>query len=118
MTKLMTDLKLEADKIVARYEQKRAAILPVLRLYQEHRGYISEETEKEVAGYLGIPSIDVREVVSFYTLLRRKPAGKISLGVCRTLACHLRGKEALLYQIESKLGIKSGQTTPDGGFTL
>ena len=118
MTKLTTDLKPEADKIIARYEQKRAAILPVLRLYQEHRGYISEETEKEVAGYLGIPAIDVREVVSFYTLLRREPAGKISLGVCRTLSCHLRGKEKFLDQIESRLGIESGDSTADGNFTL
>lgn len=112
------EMKSQLDPIVSRYEQKRAAILPVLRLYQEKFGYISEEIEKEVAEYLDLPPIDVREVVTFYTLLRRKPAGKISINVCRTLACHLRGKDKLLAGLESKLGIRPGQTTPDGCFTL
>lgn len=108
----------EADAIVSRYEQKRAAILPVLRLYQDHFGYISEEVEREVADYLELPLIDVREVLSFYTLLRRKPAGKTCLNVCRTLSCHLRGSGALVDQWEAKLGIKPGETTADGRFTL
>lgn len=112
------DLKVEADQILSRYEQKRAAILPVLRLYQEKFGFISEEIEREVAEYLAIPLIDVREVVSFYTLLRTKPAGKICVSVCRTLACRLRGSERVLDQFSSTMGIEAGQSSPDGRFSL
>ncbi len=112
------EIRSEADAIVSRYDERRAAILPVLRLYQEKFGFISEAIEREVAGYLGIPPIDVREVVSFYTLLHRKPVGKTCLNVCRTLSCHLRGSREILDQFEAKLAIKSRETTRDGRFTL
>ena len=112
------DLKPELDKIIGRYEKPRAAILSVLRLYQERQGYISDEIEREVAGRLGIPPIDVREVVSFYSLLRTKPAGKTCISVCRTLACNLRGSEEILEKIKSRLGVKAGETTSDGRFSL
>lgn len=118
MGSLAAEIKPEADKILARYEQKRAAILPVLRLYQERAGYISEEIELAVADYLGIPPVDVREVVSFYTLLRRRPVGKTCLRVCQTLSCKLRGSEGILQSIETQLGIKPGETTTDGKFSL
>ena len=112
------DLKPEAEKILSRYETKRAAILPLLRLYQDRDGYLSEETELEVARLLSLPPIDVREVVSFYTLFYRKPQGTTCLRVCRTLACHLKGSEEVLKRIENKLGIRAGETTPDGKFSL
>ncbi len=115
---LVEELKPELDSIVSRYEQKRAAILPILRLYQDKQGYISDEVEREVAEYLGIPLIDVREVTSFYTLFYRKPVGKTCLRVCQTLACTLRGSEEVLRDFESRLGIKAGQSTPDGKFFL
>jgi NADH-quinone oxidoreductase F subunit len=115
---LTQELRAELDRIVSRYEQRRAAILPVLRLYQERYGFISEEIECEAADYLGIPRIDVREVVSFYTLLHRKPVGKTCLNVCRTLACRLKGSEEITRHLESRLKIKAGETTPDGNFTL
>lgn len=115
---LISELKSEADKIVSRYVQRRASILPLLRLFQDRYGYISEEIEKETAEYLGIPLIDVREVVTFYTLLHQKPVGKTCISVCRTLACALKGSQKILEKFESKLGIKAGETTPDGNFTL
>ncbi len=117
-TSFLNEFKAEADQLVARYAQRRAAILPLLRLFQERHGYISEEIERETADYLGIPLIDVREVLSFYTLLRRRPTGKICVNVCRTLACKLRGGEEILEKISSKLGIQPGETTPDGRYTL
>lgn len=118
MTGNFSGIRSEADKIISRYEERRAAILPLLRLYQEKLGYISEAVEREAADCLRLPLIDVREVLSFYTLLHRKPVGKTCLSVCRTLACTLRGKESLLHKIESRLGIKPGETTPDGQFSL
>ncbi len=114
----LQEIKAEADKLVSRYAQRRAAILPLLRMFQERYGYISEDIERETAEYLGIPLIDVREVLSFYTLLRRQPAGKTCVSVCRTLACRLRGGEEILESIETKLGIKAGETTADRRYTL
>ena len=112
------DLKSKAEEIISRYEKKRAAILPLLRLYQEKHGYISEDVEREVAALLEIPLVDVREVTSFYSLFYRKPVGKVCLRVCQTLACSLQGSRQLLEHFESKLGIKAGETTPDGKFFL
>lgn len=104
-----TELKSKADAIVARYETKRASILEILRLVQEHDGHISIEAEKEVAEYLGIPAIDVREVMSFYTLFYDKPKAKNRYHVCRTLPCWLRGGREMLGYLEEKLGVKAGQ---------
>ena len=115
---MISELKSEADQIVSRYERKRAAILPILRLFQERFGYITLEIEKQVAEYLEISLVDVREVVTFYTLLRQKPAGKTCVSVCRTLTCTLRGGWEILERVESRLGIKAGETTPDGKFSL
>ena len=115
---LLSEFKAEADRLVSHYAQRRAAILPLLRMFQERHGYISEDIERETAEYLGIPLIDAREVVSFYTLLRRKPAGKTCVSVCRTLACRLRGGEEILKSFETKLGIKAGERTPDGRYSL
>ncbi len=115
---LAGELRTSADGIVARYETKRAAILPVLQLIQERYGCVPEEAEPEVSDYLEIPLIDVREVLTFYTLLHRKPVGKICLNVCRTLSCHLAGGGEILNHLEQKLGIQAGETTADGQFTL
>lgn len=114
----VADLKPELDSILSRYETKRAALLPILRFYQDKYGYISQEIEQEVAEYLGIPLIDVREVISFYTLFYRNPIGRTSIRVCQTLSCTLRGGGQVLRDFEAKLGIKSGQSTPDGKFFL
>lgn len=117
-TSLLSGIQVEADRILSRYERKRAALLPLLRLYQDRYGSISEEIEREVAEYLEIPLVDVREVVTFYSLFRRTPAGKTCLAVCRTLVCRLRGSGGLIQEIESRLGIKRGETSRDGKFTL
>ena len=112
------DLKTKADVIVARYETKRASILEILRLLQEHYGHITLEVEEEVARYLEIPPIDVREVMTFYSLFYDKPKAKTRFHVCRTLPCMLRGGRSILKYFEEKLGIKAGERTPDGKFSL
>lgn len=106
------------DKITAQYEQKRAALLPLLHLIQEKEGIISPQTEAEVAQYIGIPVAQVHEVVSFYHLFRQKPQGKCHFSVCQTTACALRGAEEVIEQIEKRLGIKPGEITSDGKFSL
>lgn len=112
------NLKSELDKIVARYEHKRAALLPVLHAVQEQRGFISSVTEQEVADFLEIPIVHVHEVVSFYHLFHQAPKGKCHFSVCQTTACALRGSEKIIEHIKNRLGIKAGETTSDGKFSL
>jgi len=112
------DLKKETDAIVERYETRRASILEVLRFLMDHYGHITLEMEEAVAGYLEIPPIDVREVMTFYTLFYQKPRAKTRLHVCRTLACSLLGANELIRHLEEKLKIKAGEMTPEGEFSL
>lgn len=106
------------DELVRRYPKKEAALVPVLHIVQREKGFISPEAEKWVAATLGIPPLQVREVLSFYTLLRRKPAGKYVIQVCRNISCFLAGSEAIVAYLETKLGVRAGDTTPDGKYTL
>lgn len=111
-------IKQQADVITARYETKRASILEVLRLLQQHYGFISREAELAVAEYLGIAPIDVHEVVTFYLLFYRKPKAQTRFHLCRTLACTLLGAREMVEYLEAKLGIKPGEMTPDGKFSI
>ena len=116
---IFTDsIKQKADAVVARYETRRASILEILRLLQEEHGYISLEAERAVGEYLGIPAIDVREVMTFYTLFYDKPKAKTRFHICRTLTCSLLGAEKIIQHLETKLGIKAGQMTPDKQFSI
>ena len=92
--------------------------MPVLHLIQEVEGFISPESEKTVAEILDIPLVHVREVVSFYHLFDRKKKGKCHFAVCQTTSCALLGAEKIIAHLENRLGIKPGQTTPDGKFSL
>lgn len=106
------------DDLLRRYPKKEAALLPVLHIIQREKGYISPEAEAWAAAALGLPALQIREVLSFYTLLRRKPAGKYVIQVCRNISCFLAGAEDILKHIEARLGIRAGDTTADGKFTL
>ena len=106
------------DKIVARYAQKEAAILPLLHIIQQEFGSISPDSEKQVAEILEIKPIRVREVVTFYTMLNREPVGKYHIQVCSNLSCALLGSEKLIDYLKEKLRIEPGQTTKDKKFTL
>lgn len=109
------------EKIVARYPEgkHKSALLPVLHLAQaEFDGWLSDAAMNEVARVLNLKPIEVFEVASFYTMYNLKPVGKCLLEVCRTSSCWLRGANEIVEHIENKLGIKEGETTPDGMFTL
>ena len=108
----------QIEDILSRYPRREAALLPVLHCLQRERGCISPAEEQWVAERMGIKPVKVREVVSFYTMFRRKPAGKYHLQVCSNLSCSLEGGDSLLAYVEDKLGIKAGETTADGRFTL
>jgi NADH-quinone oxidoreductase subunit E len=110
-----------ALKIMRRYPEgkQKSAILPILHIAQaEFDGWLSVEAMDYVATILKIQSIEVYEVASFYSMYNLKPVGKCVIEVCRTGPCWLMGAEDLVKFIEKKLGIKEGQTTPDGMFTL
>lgn len=93
-------------------------LVPCLRRIQEDRGHIENSDIDGLAEYLGVPRIQIEEVLSFYGMLRRKPIGRWHLQVCRNVSCSMRGAERLLGHLTDKLGIDPGETTPDGRFTL
>ena len=100
------------------YETSQSAVIPALHVAQDDQGWLSEETQREVAALLGLTEQTVRGVVTFYTMFYQKPVGRHVLQVCRNLSCHMRGGHKLQQQIEEKLGIHEGETTTDGRFTL
>jgi NADH-quinone oxidoreductase subunit E len=105
-------------EIVARYPNKRAALLPLLWLVQEDQGYVSEEAMAEVAALLDLTPPQVYQTISFYTMYNPKPIGKFHVQVCRSLMCALVGAEDLMRWIHAKIGIRPGETTTDKLFTL
>ncbi len=108
----------EVDAVVKKYPGKRSALLPVLHMAQEDFGYLSMETQQMVADLLDVRLMVVREVVTFYTMFREKPCGTYLLEVCTNAGCMLNGADELLQHMTETLGIKVGQTTPDGMFTV
>ena len=108
----------KAAEILTKYEEKRAATLPLLWLVQETSGHVTPEGEQWVADKTAQHVSHVREVVSFYTLYHTGPVGKQHIQVCVSTPCMLRGSKKVLAQLEEKFGIGAGQTTPDGKVTL
>lgn len=109
------------QKIISNYPEgkQKSALLPVLHVAQaEFGGWLSPEVMDYVASLLKIRSIEVFEVASFYTMFNLKPVGKCVLEVCQTSSCWLNGAEDIVKYIEKKLGIKVGETTADGMFSL
>lgn len=107
--------------IIRRYPEgkQKSALLPLLHLAQvESEGWLPVPVMDRVAEILHIQPIQVYEVASFYTMFHTKPVGKCLIEVCRTSSCWLRGAYDIIHHIENKLGIKEGETTPDGKFTL
>jgi NADH-quinone oxidoreductase subunit E len=93
-------------------------VLPCLRRIQEDRGHVADEDIDDLAAWLGVPRIQIEEVLSFYTQFRRAPVGRWHLQACRNLSCSMRGAEGVIGHLERRLGIAPGQTTADGRYTL
>lgn len=108
----------EIETILARYPQKRSAVLPLLYVAQDEYGYLTEPAVREVAEILDLPPTDVFEVAGFYSLLYEQPVGTWVLQVCDDVPCCFTGAEELVTSLERTLGIRVDQTTPDGMFTL
>ncbi|RCX09532.1 NADH-quinone oxidoreductase subunit NuoE [Extensimonas vulgaris] len=105
---------------VAKYpaEQKQSAVIACLSIVQQEQGWVSPEAEQDVADYLGMPTIAVHEVTTFYNMFNQAPVGRFKLNVCTNLPCQLRDGHKALHYLEQKLGIQMGETTADGMFTL
>ena len=108
------------DREVAKYpaDQKQSAVMACLAIVQQEQGAITQESEEDIALYLGMPQIAVHEVTTFYNMYNQHKVGKFKLNVCTNLPCQLRDGQKALHYLEKKLGIELGETTPDGLFTL
>ncbi len=111
----------EIDKCVAKYpaEQKQSAVMGALHLVQDASdGSLTTELMDAVADYLEMPAIAVYEVATFYSMYELKPVGRHKISICTNISCLLCGSDKIVNHLNDKLGIKFGQTTGDGQFTL
>ena len=112
------ELAARFDKLVTIYPLRRSALVPMLLYAQDEVGYVSDAVISEIAQRIGILELDVRNVLSYYSMLRTKPAGTYNLQVCTNISCMLRGGYEILDHCKAKLGIGHKQVTPDGLFSL
>ncbi len=110
----------EFDRLKARFPEgfESSLVLPCVRRIQEDRGFVADSDIDGLVDYLGVPRIQIEEVLSYYTQFRRAPVGRWHLQCCRNITCSMRGAERLIDRLAKKLGIAPGQTTADGRFTL
>jgi NADH-quinone oxidoreductase subunit E len=106
------------DALVEKYPVPRSALVPMLLYAQDEIGYLSDAVIAEVAARIGITELDVRNVASYYSMLRFKPAGKYNVQVCTNISCMLRGAYDLYERFQEELGIGHKGVTPDGIFSL
>ena len=118
---ILTDaIRAEIDRWVAKYppERKSSAVMAALRIVQEHHGWLTPERVEAVANYLDMPAIAAMEVATFYSMYDLKPVGRHKICVCTNVSCMLCGSDQIVKHLEKRLGIRLGETTPDGRFTL
>lgn len=108
------------DKEVAKYpaNQQQSAVMACLAIVQQEQGHVSADSEKLIAEYLGMPTIAVHEVTTFYNMYNQAPPGKYKFNVCTNLPCQLRDGQSALEHLCHKLGVEEGGTTADGLFTV
>jgi NADH-quinone oxidoreductase subunit E len=112
------ELAARFDKLATIYPLKRSALVPMLLYAQDEVGYVSDAVVAELAERLDLLELDVRNVLSYYSMLRTKPAGKYNVQVCTNISCMLRGGYEILDHCKAKLGIGHKGVTPDGVFSL
>ena len=111
--------KFEAlDRVIDELKHEQGALMPIMQRAQEIFGYLPEEVQSHIAKGLDIPLSDVYGVATFYAQFKLKPIGKYNIGICLGTACYVKGAQLVLNKLEEVLGVKAGETTPDGLFTL
>ena len=116
--RLSAEMRERVEREMAKYPERRGALLSALHLVEEEHGYIGLEGVKEVAALFELPAIEVMEVVSFYNMFHARPGGRHRVYVCTNLPCSLRGARSMLREIEGHLGICCGETShclPEAG---
>jgi NADH-quinone oxidoreductase subunit E len=108
----------EIQQVAAQYPDRRSAVIPALRLAQEQHGWLPPEAFREVGDALGYTPAYCKAVASFYDMFHLEPVGRTVVEVCTNVSCALVGAQQVLEAFESELGIKAGETTDDGAFTL
>src|SRR5713226_5785532 len=112
------EVEVEMDRHMAKYPVKRSAILPLMFIVQRERGYLDPPAVAYLAKRLDLRTTDIWEVATFYSMIHTKPIGKYHIQVCKTLSCKLLGSDMITKYCSDKLGIKVGETTADGRFSL
>jgi len=118
---LSEETRREIDRWLAKFpaDRRRSAVLAALRAAQhQNHGWLTTALMDSVAEYLGLPPIQVYEVASFYSMFETKPAGRVHVSVCTNISCMLCGADRIVEAVEKHLGIRTGESTPDGKFYL
>jgi NADH-quinone oxidoreductase subunit E len=115
---LSVEERQEIEEELNHYPNKRAACIDAMKIVQRHRGWVSDEALRDIADFLEVSLDDLDGIATFYNLIYRKPVGKHVILVCDSVSCWIMGYERLREQLTSHLGIKLGETTKDGRFTL
>jgi NADH-quinone oxidoreductase subunit E len=118
LTVLNDELRSTAERIIAKYPNKRSAALPLLFLVQSVEGYVTEDGMREVADLLGLTPAEVLATSSFYTMLKKRPQGEYLISVCRNISCTHLGARKVFAALEEEFGIETGEVTDDGMFML
>jgi NADH-quinone oxidoreductase subunit E len=112
------ELEQRFQKLVSQYPWKRSALIPLLLYAQDEVGYLTDEVISDIARRVELTELEVRNVISYYSLLRTKPAGKYVVQVCTNISCMLRGAEEVFDHCREKLGVDHKEVTRDGTFSL
>lgn len=117
---ISSSMRVRFDREAAKYphDQRQSAVMACLGIVQDELGHVSVESERDVAEYLGMAPMAVHEVTTFYNMYNQRPVGRFKLNVCTNLPCLLRDGKGALAHLEARLGIKMGETTADGMYTL
>jgi NADH-quinone oxidoreductase subunit E len=118
MARFSDEFEKVALDTIARYPRARSALIPLCHLAQEQDGYLTEDAMEHIAELVGVTPAEVLGTASFYEMFKLEPVGDYVVNVCTNISCMLMGGEELLHDLERKLDIKAGSTTPDGKFTL
>ncbi len=111
------NVKLIKEK-TAKYPKKKSGILPALTVAYRQLGYVDDEIYEEISMIINVPTVEIAEAASFYTMFPKKPRGKYLLQVCHNISCALMGADSMINYLEDKLDIQKGETTQDNLFTL
>jgi NADH-quinone oxidoreductase subunit E len=118
MARLDADNLVIAAEIIGRYPRPKSALIPLLHLAQSQDGWVTNEAMAHIAELVGVTPAEVLGTCSFYEMFKREPVGRYLVNVCTNISCQLMGGEELLHHAEQTLGVKAGNTTADGMFTV